>query len=168
MKTIIDAGEVKAKPPVTRNILLVFLATAFMLLIPLVAMRFTHEVVWSLGDFVVAGALLAGTGVTYVLAANKVSNRRYRTIIGVALGAALLLVWAELAAVIPGGDLDHAETMYHEARETAASIGDAAAMALAGTNSRSETIEGMAAVFAGSKNVEKASCKTVRRYTSHI
>src|SRR5436305_12444435 len=37
-----------------------------------------------------------------------------------------------------------------------------AAMALAGTNSRSETIDGIAAVFAGSKNVENASWKTVR------
>src|SRR5205814_255190 len=35
-------------------------------------------------------------------------------------------------------------------------------MALAGTNSRSETIDGIAAVFAGSKNVENASWKTVR------
>src|SRR5882672_11846810 len=42
------------------------------------------------------------------------------------------------------------------------------AIALAGNNSRSETIEGMAAVLAGSKNVEKANCMTVRTYTSHI
>jgi putative nucleotidyltransferase with HDIG domain len=33
-----------------------------------------------------------------------------------------------------GGDLDHAETMYREARETAASIGDAAAMAMIDQN----------------------------------
>src|SRR5205085_12501651 len=38
-----------------------------------------------------------------------------------------------------------------------------AAMALAGTNARADTIDGIAAVFAGSKNVENASCKTVRR-----
>ena len=42
------------------------------------------------------------------------------------------------------------------------------AIAFAGTNSRSETMEGIAAVFAGSKNVENASCKTVSTYTSHI
>src|SRR6185503_4681887 len=35
------------------------------------------------------------------------------------------------------------------------------AMAFAGTSSRSETIEGIAAVLAGSKNAEKASWKTV-------
>src|SRR5712692_11114377 len=42
------------------------------------------------------------------------------------------------------------------------------AMAFAGSSSRSETIEGTAAVLAGSKNAENASCKTVRTYTSHI
>ena len=36
------------------------------------------------------------------------------------------------------------------------------AIAFAETNSRSETIEGMAAVFAGSKKAENANCKTVR------
>src|SRR5438552_8998831 len=41
-------------------------------------------------------------------------------------------------------------------------------MAFAGSSSRSETIEGIAAVLAGSKNAENASCKTVRTYTSHI
>jgi hypothetical protein len=42
------------------------------------------------------------------------------------------------------------------------------AMAFAGSNSRSETMDGMAAVFAGSKKAENASCKTVSTYTSHI
>ena len=36
------------------------------------------------------------------------------------------------------------------------------AIAFAESNSRSETIEGMAAVLAGSKKAEKASCNTVR------
>ena len=34
-------------------------------------------------------------------------------------------------------------------------------IAFAGTSSRSETIDGTAAVLAGSKNVESPSCKTV-------
>src|SRR5688500_10699111 len=42
------------------------------------------------------------------------------------------------------------------------------AIAFAGSNSRSETIDGMAAVLAGSKNAENASCNTVSTYTSHI
>src|SRR5437764_15438193 len=42
------------------------------------------------------------------------------------------------------------------------------AMALAASNSRSDTIEGIAAVFAGSKKAENANCKTVSTYTSHI
>src|SRR5262245_29299569 len=43
-----------------------------------------------------------------------------------------------------------------------------AAIAFAGTNSRSETIEGMTAVLAGSKKVENESWRTVSTYTSHL
>src|SRR5260370_32035281 len=42
------------------------------------------------------------------------------------------------------------------------------AIALAGSNSRSETIDGMPAVLAGSKKAENANCITVRTYTNHI
>lgn len=71
------------------------LATGLILLIPLIAMQFTSEMNWGLFDFVFAGALLFGTGLVFVLAARKLS--KYRTVIGIALAAALLLVWAELA-----------------------------------------------------------------------
>ena len=37
---------------------------ALMLLLPLVAMQFTDEVNWSETDFIVAGALIGGTGLT--------------------------------------------------------------------------------------------------------
>ena len=40
-------------------------------------------------------------------------------------------------------------------------------IALAETNSRSLTMDGIAAERAGSKNEERPSCKTVRTYTSH-
>src|SRR5688572_15513319 len=41
-----------------KNIFLIVLATAFILLIPLIAMQFTDEVNWNLTDFVIIGALL--------------------------------------------------------------------------------------------------------------
>src|SRR5262249_57209755 len=43
-----------------------------------------------------------------------------------------------------------------------------AAIAFAATSSWGATIEGIAAVLAGSKNAENASCRIVRTYTSHI
>jgi hypothetical protein len=76
-------------------IIWIALATGLILLVPLLAMQFTDEVAWTLSDFVTAGALLFGTGLTFVLAARK--TRKYRAVIGIALAAALIYVWAELA-----------------------------------------------------------------------
>lgn len=102
MKTMTGDGKSNVQRAVTKNIILVVLAAAFILLVPLVAMQFTDEVAWDLFDFAIAGALLVGTGVTYVMSARKVSNPRYRAVIGVALAVALLLVWIELAVGIIG------------------------------------------------------------------
>jgi hypothetical protein len=70
-----------------RSAVRVALATAFILLLPLVAMQITDEVDWSLADFVVAGALLGGTGLLLELAVRKPGRLVYRaatTAIGVA------------------------------------------------------------------------------------
>jgi len=87
------------------------LVTAFILLLPLLAMQFTDEVVWSAADFAVAGALLFGTGLAYDLVSTK-QSAAYRLAIGVALGAALLLVWLNLAVGIIGKEDDPANLMY--------------------------------------------------------
>jgi len=75
---------------------------ALILLVPLVAMQFTDEVGWDVADFAVFGALLFGTGLTYELVARKMGRIRYRAAIGVALGAAFLLVWVNGAVGIIG------------------------------------------------------------------
>jgi hypothetical protein len=70
-----------------RSAVRVALATAFILLLPLVAMQFTDDVNWSLADFVFAGALLGGTGLLLELAVRKPGRLVYRaatTAIGVA------------------------------------------------------------------------------------
>jgi hypothetical protein len=90
----------------------VALATAFILLLPLLAMQFTDEVVWDLADFVFAGALVFGTGLTYVLVARKAGNIAYRFAVGVALAAAFLLVWVVGAVGIIGTEDDNANLMY--------------------------------------------------------
>lgn len=82
------------------HIVRIALATAFILLLPLVAMQFTDEVVWSITDFIVAGTLLFGTGLTYELLARRTRNIKYRAAIGAALAVALLLIWVELAVGI--------------------------------------------------------------------
>ncbi|MFT5098892.1 MAG: hypothetical protein ACI9HY_001006 [Planctomycetaceae bacterium] len=97
---------------VLRSAKSVAVVTALILLLPLVAMQFTDEVVWDLADFLVAGFLLFGAGLTYKLLANKMSNITYRIAIGVALVAAFVLVWMNLAVGIIGNEGDPANLMY--------------------------------------------------------
>lgn len=67
---------------VYRSAVTVALATAFLLLIPLLAMQFTDKVVWDLADFAVAGTLLFGAGLTFEIVARKGSNVAYRVAVG--------------------------------------------------------------------------------------
>lgn len=95
-----------------KNIIRMALVTGFILLIPLVAMQFTDEVDWSLGDFVVAGVLLFGSGLTYELVARKGGTIAYRAAVGVAIAAALLLIWINLAVGLIGSEDNPANMLY--------------------------------------------------------
>ncbi|WP_437627810.1 hypothetical protein [Sorangium sp. So ce1151] len=87
-------------------------AAALVLLLPLVAMQFTAEVDWDLADFVIFGAMLVGACGTYELAARSTGNRAYRAAVGVALAAAFVLVWMNLAVGIIGNEENPANLMY--------------------------------------------------------
>ena len=88
------------------------LATAFILLVPLVAMQVTGEVAWSVFDFVVAGTLLMGTGLLHQAAARKAGNTAYRAAVTVALAAVFILLWLMGAVGIIGVEGDPADLMY--------------------------------------------------------
>jgi hypothetical protein len=90
----------------------VALATALVLSVPLVAMQFIDEVAWGVFDFAVAAVLLGGTGLIHQLAARKAGNVAYRAAVGVALAAALFLVWSILAVGVIGDSGDAADLMY--------------------------------------------------------
>jgi hypothetical protein len=96
----------------TKSILRIALVTAFVLLIPLVAMQFTTEVNWTLSDFVVAGVLLFGAGLLFTLLARLGNNRPYRLAVGVAVAAGFLLVWANLAVGLVGSEHNPANLLY--------------------------------------------------------
>lgn len=87
-QTIADASPPKEVMKISkRSAVRVALATAFILLLPLVAMQITDEVDWGVADFVFAGVLLGGTGLLLELAARKPRNVAYRaaaTAIGIA------------------------------------------------------------------------------------
>jgi len=64
------------------------------------------------GDLVVFGALLIGVGFTYELAARWADSFAYRVAVGLALAAALALVWVNLAVGVIGPEHDDANLMY--------------------------------------------------------
>jgi hypothetical protein len=82
----------------------VALGTVVLLMIPLVAMRFTDVVAWDRTDFLVAGALLFGAGAAFVLIARRTSRPGYRAAVGLAVGTGLLLTWMNLAVGLIGSD----------------------------------------------------------------
>lgn len=87
-------------------------AVALVLLLPLVAMQVTEEVVWDVADFALAGALLVGTGLTFELAVRRTDNTTYRAAVGVALVAAFILIWVNVAVGVIGAAGDDANLMY--------------------------------------------------------
>ena len=87
------------------RIKIILAVVAVILMIPLIAMQFSTEVNWTAFDFLVAGVLLLGTGLALELVLRKVSDRRSRLLLSMAVLAALVLVWLELAVGIFGSPL---------------------------------------------------------------
>jgi hypothetical protein len=85
---------------------------ALMLLLPLFAMQVTDQVVWDVADFAIFGTMLVGAGGTYELAARMTGNTAYRAAVGVAITAAFILVWMNLAVGIIGTEGNPANLMY--------------------------------------------------------
>ena len=85
-----------------KRLLIILLSLAILLFIPLIAMQFTEEVHWTLVDFVVAGALLLGTGLMAELILRRTTKINYRIILFLVLLTLLLLIWAELAVGVFG------------------------------------------------------------------
>lgn len=78
----------------------IMLTVVLVLLAPLIAMQFSHEVKWDVADFLVAGVLLFGTGLVCEFVMRKVKTTRYRILICGAILLILLLIWLELAVGI--------------------------------------------------------------------
>ncbi len=83
-----------------------------LLLIPLIAMQFTDEVVWTLSDFIIAGTFLFGTGLTYKLITRKSGNVTYRVAIGFALFTGLFLLWVNGAVGVIGSENNPVNLLY--------------------------------------------------------
>lgn len=88
------------------------IGTAVILAIPLVAMQFSDEVVWTFGDFLIGGMLLMGTGLTLKLALKQRANLSYKAACGIAIFMGLFLIWMNLAVGIIGSENNKANLMY--------------------------------------------------------
>lgn len=79
-------------------------SAAALILLPLIAMRFTDQVAWTLSDFVFAILLIGSVGVAYELMVRTTGNVAYRAATGVALATGFLIVWSNLAVGIIGDE----------------------------------------------------------------
>ncbi|MCF7687159.1 MAG: hypothetical protein K9M98_10500 [Cephaloticoccus sp.] len=95
-----------------KSIIRIVVGTALILLVPLVAMQFTDEVVWTPADFVTAGILLAGSGFAFALAAKNANRLAHKAAVGLAVAGALLLVWVNLAVGVIGTEHNPANMIY--------------------------------------------------------
>lgn len=75
---------------------------ALILLIPAVAMQFSSEVNWGPEDFATIGAMLLAACAAFELTMWLTPSRKWRAVIALAIVAAFLLLWVELAVGIFG------------------------------------------------------------------
>lgn len=88
------------------------IATGLLLLIPFIAMKFSEDVVWTLSDFILAGIMIFGTGITYTLVTRKSEEMAYRVAIGFALFTGLFLIWTNLAVGLIGSENNEFNSLY--------------------------------------------------------
>lgn len=93
-------------------------AAACILLLPLVAMQFTNEVAWTVSDFVIMGALLAGGCAAFEVAARVPAGPGYRPAAAIAIIATLLLIIANGAVGIVGDEGNAVNLLYYAVAAT--------------------------------------------------
>lgn len=102
----------KSETSLKKHLAFVAIGTAVLLLVPLIAMQFTSEVVWTLSDFIFAGVLLFGTGAVFVVVLHNMENNSYRIGAGIALISTLFLVWVNGAVGIVGHEGEQINLLY--------------------------------------------------------
>jgi hypothetical protein len=95
-----------------KSITRVAVVTVVILLSFFTAMQFDTSVNWSLGDFAVAGLLISSCGMAFELIARKGPSLIYRLAVGVAVAAAFLLTWVNLAVGFIGSGANPANLLY--------------------------------------------------------
>lgn len=89
-----------------------FVVVVLLLLIPFIAMQFTKEVMWDGVDFIITGSLLLGSAFMYELVTKKSSTTAHKVAVGMAVAAALFLVWINLAVGVIGNENNSLNLLY--------------------------------------------------------
>ena len=84
----------------TKRLIFIISLVALLLLIPFTAMFFTHEVNWTLFDFIIAGILLFTFGLLIETAIRNIPKRKYKILICLFILFMLIFTWVELAVGI--------------------------------------------------------------------
>jgi hypothetical protein len=90
----------------------IWTAAGLILLLPLIARAFTDEMNWDAADFILLGAMLATACGACELAGRTRDGGAYRAAVGVAVAAAFILVWMNLAVGVIGTEEDPANLMF--------------------------------------------------------
>ncbi len=85
---------------------------ALLLLLPFVAMQFSDEVVWTAGDFVVAGLMLGSVGLGFEFVARQTRRGAHRWASVIAIVGVFLLVWINGAVGIIGDEGNLGNLLY--------------------------------------------------------
>lgn len=92
--------------------LAVWAGAAALMGLPVIAMRMTSEAPSDPGDFVFLAILVAGVGTAWELASRVADRSASRVATGIAIVAALLQIWINLAVGIIGSEDDPANLIY--------------------------------------------------------
>lgn len=95
-----------------KRIIYIAMGVVLILMIPLIAMQISDEVKWGAFDFVVMGALLFGTGLTYELISRKTGNLAYKAAVGIAIFTGFILIWGNLAVGLIGSEDNPVNALY--------------------------------------------------------
>jgi hypothetical protein len=88
---------------------------AALLLLPFVAMQFTKEVNWTIGDFLVFGVMILMVGIPLELVARASRSWYYRGGALMALAGMFLTIWVNLAVGIVGSEDNPANQLFFAA-----------------------------------------------------
>lgn len=88
-----------------KRLTFILMGIMVLLLIPFIAMYFSNEVNWEIGDFVMASILLSGLGLGLEFILRTFKKRKQRLIFFATLLFIVFVVWIELAVGIFGSPL---------------------------------------------------------------